>query len=186
MFSHKKVQSLSVDYLVHTTMMIFSRFGLPRRLISDVATNLTSETFQEFYRKLNIQQSITSSFYHPSNGQVEACIKFVKCTIRKCLDTSQDINLALLQMQSTAVGVGLPSLVMMAFSRPIRGLLLQIDRVPINRDIDEVHYETLETHQSKYKNDSDAQKIILSFLQGHQWLLSGKMGGMDTWSHNRA
>ena len=68
------------------------------KIISDAGTNFTLETVTEFCRKLNIQQSITSLYHHQSSGQVEACIKFIKCAIKKCIDTNQDINLALLQI----------------------------------------------------------------------------------------
>ena len=36
----KKVASLSVDYLVHTTKLTCSEFGLPRKIISDVGKTL--------------------------------------------------------------------------------------------------------------------------------------------------
>ena len=55
----------------------FAEFVLPEKIISDMGTNFTSETFKEFYKMLNIQQSITSFYHHQSSGQVEACIKFV-------------------------------------------------------------------------------------------------------------
>ena len=61
------------------------------------AQNFTSEMYS-FYRQMNIQQSITSFYHHQSNGQVEVCIKFVKCTIKNCLDTIQDVSLALLHI----------------------------------------------------------------------------------------
>ena len=89
----KKVASLSADDLVHTSKMTFAVFGLPRKIISDVVTNFTSESFRGFYRKLNIQQSKTSYYQHHSNGQVEACVKFVQHTIKQYTDTNKDINL---------------------------------------------------------------------------------------------
>ena len=37
----------------------------------------------EFLKVLNIQQSIMSPYHHQSNGQVEACIKFVQHTMQE-------------------------------------------------------------------------------------------------------
>ena len=74
----KKVVSLLAGDLVHTTRMIFAEFGLPRKIISNVETKFTSETFKAFCKKLNIQQSITLSYHHQNNGQGETYIKFVK------------------------------------------------------------------------------------------------------------
>ena len=66
----KKVANVSADDLLHATKMTFAEFGLSWKIISDVGTNFTSETFKKFWRKLNIQQSIMPSFHHQSNGQV--------------------------------------------------------------------------------------------------------------------
>ena len=112
------------------------------QIVSDACTNLISETFKEFCRKVDIQQSTRSS-YHQSNDQVEACVKFVKCTINKCLDTNQDISLTLLKIYSTPVGAGLPSPVTVLFKGQIRGLLPQMNREPININNDDTHYKVL-------------------------------------------
>ena len=72
----KKVNSLSKADLVQMTKLIFAEHGLLKKIVSDVGSNFTAETFKDFCRKMNVQQTITSS-YHQSNGQVELCIKFV-------------------------------------------------------------------------------------------------------------
>ena len=78
-------------------MMTFAEFGLVRKIISDAGKTLL-RNIQTILKKLNIQQSITSSYHYQSNGQVEAFITFMKCTIQKCIGTNQDVNLALLQI----------------------------------------------------------------------------------------
>ena len=45
-----------------------------------------------------------SSYNDQSNGRAEACIKFVKRTMKKSFDTNADINLALLQIRSIPIG----------------------------------------------------------------------------------
>ena len=49
--------------------------------------------------------------YHPltitkAMARLEVCIKFVKCNIKKCFDTTADVNVALLQMGSIPTGMG--------------------------------------------------------------------------------
>ena len=78
----KKVNSLSADDLVQKAKLIFAEYGLPKKIVSDVVINFMVETFKTFYRKKNIQQTTTLSYHHQNDGQVEACIKFVKCTIK--------------------------------------------------------------------------------------------------------
>ena len=63
---------------------------------------------------------------------MEACIEFVKCTIKKGRLTQTKVHFALLQVRSTLVSFGLPNPAMMLFNRPIRALLLQVGREPIS------------------------------------------------------
>ena len=73
----KKVSSLAIDGLAQMTEMIFVEYGFPKQIISDAGTNVTSEIFKQFWKQMSILQSITSSYHHQSNSQVEACIKVV-------------------------------------------------------------------------------------------------------------
>ena len=43
--------------------------------------------------------------------------KFMRCLMKKYLDTYKNVKLALLQMRSTAIDTGLPSLAMLLFNR---------------------------------------------------------------------
>ena len=78
----KIVKSISADDLIQMTKMIFAEYRLLKKIVSDAGTSLTSQKFKDFYRKLNIQQTITSLYHQQSSGQVKVCIKFVKCTIK--------------------------------------------------------------------------------------------------------
>ena len=51
------------------------------KIVSDADTNFTLEIIKVFCRKMNIQQSITSSYHHRSNGQVEACMKILNAQL---------------------------------------------------------------------------------------------------------
>ena len=62
--------------------MTFTEFRLLRRIVSNARMKFTSETFKQFCRRLNIQQFMSSLYHHQSNRQVEACIKFLNCTIK--------------------------------------------------------------------------------------------------------
>ena len=59
---------------------------------------------------------------------------------QECLDTNQHVNLALLQIQSTPIGAGLPSLTTLLFNRPMKGLLSQLHREPITVNNDDTQY----------------------------------------------
>ena len=124
----KRVESLSAKDLMQAAKVVFAEFGLAKKLVSDAGTNFVSEHFKEFCRHMNTDLVVTSLYHHQSKSMMEAFIKFVKCSIKKCRQTNNDVHFALLQIRSTLVNAGLPSPAMMLFNIPIRALLPQIGR----------------------------------------------------------
>ena len=72
------MEDFSPDNLIQTCKIIFLVYSIPQKIMSDAGGNFISETFEKFCKRLNIEHAASS--YHQSNGQVEACIKCVKCT----------------------------------------------------------------------------------------------------------
>ena len=68
----------------------------PEKIMSDAGTNFVSDRFQQFCKTINVEQAISLAYHHQNNGQVKACIKFIKCTFKKCAESGRDINMALL------------------------------------------------------------------------------------------
>ena len=94
----KKTADLSVDSLILAGKLFFSEYRIPKRIMSDAGGTFISEKFKSFCKNLNIEQAVSSSYHHQSNGQVEACIKFIKCTLKKYFDSRSDPHVALLQI----------------------------------------------------------------------------------------
>ena len=94
----KRLQGLSANNLIKMVKTIFVKYGVPNKLMLDMGTNFVSDKFWQFCEFVNIEQATLSVYHHQSNGQVEACIKFVKHTFKKCTDSGKDINMALLQI----------------------------------------------------------------------------------------
>ena len=104
----KKTDGPLAETLIRVPKIVFAEFGLPGKTVADADTYFIDK-FRHLCRQLNIDQVINSSYHNQSNMQVEASIKFMKHTIKMCMDNNDDINLALLNMRSTLVGTGLPS-----------------------------------------------------------------------------
>ena len=83
--------------------------------------------------------------------------------------------------RGSAVGNGLPSPVTLSFNRPIRALLLQINREQTNFNADDEHYEDLKTHQDKYIKGNDTYKDSFSFPIGSTLAVQNEDGG--PWMH---
>ena len=162
----KKVEDLSADSLILTCKVIFAECRIPKKLMSDSGSNLISDKFKTFCKSLNIEQSFLSSYHHQSNGQVEAWIKFIKCTLKKCFDSRVDPYIVLLQIHMTPLGQGLSSPATMLFTHLIRGIMPIINRPPVGKDNDQEHYEVIIKRQMKDDKTKDTPKVYVSISIG--------------------
>ena len=106
---------------------MFTEYGILQKLMSDAGTNFVSEKFRHFCRSINVEQVVSSVYHHQSNGQVEACIKFIKQMFKKCAKSGRDKNIALLQVHTMPIGQGLPSLATIMFNRQVQGIMPVVD-----------------------------------------------------------
>ena len=79
----KKMEDLSADSLILVCKIIVSEYGLPKKIMSNAGGNFISDKFKRFCHSMNIEQAVSSTYHQQNNGQVEACIKFIKCTMKK-------------------------------------------------------------------------------------------------------
>ena len=122
----------------------FFRIWSAKENKSDTGGNFVSDKFKQFCQNLNIEQATSSSYYHQSNEQAEACVKFIKYTI-KCIDTKTDIHIALLQIRTTPSEPRLPNPATLLFNCQRWGIMPIMNRLPINSNNDEEDYEVLVT-----------------------------------------
>ena len=139
----KKAEDISAESLILTCKPIFAEYGIPKKIMSDVGSNFISDKFKTICENLNIEQDFLSSYHHQSNGQVEASIKFIKCTLKKCFDSRSNPHIALLQICITPLGQGFCSPTIMLFNWLIRGVLPVINRPLVDIDNDQEHYKVI-------------------------------------------
>ena len=150
----KRLEGLSADNLINVVKTIFAECGLPHNLMSDASTNFVSDKLHQFCKSVNIEQVTSSTYHHQSNGQVEACIKFIKFTFKKCTNSGSDINMAPLQIHMTSLGHSLPSLATLLFNRPVHGIMPITDCKPLVEDCDDDHHAKIIKRQQKNNNDT--------------------------------
>ena len=111
--------------------------------MSDAGGNFISDKFKQFCKRMKIEQATSSSCHHQSNRQVEACLKFTKCTMKKCFETNEYIHVALLWIRSIPLEPRLLSPIILLCNHPEQGIMPMINRLLINSDNDNEHYEEL-------------------------------------------
>ena len=150
----KGLEGLSAESLITTTKVIFPEYGISPKLMSDAGTNFVSEKFQQFCKTINVEQAVSLAYHHQSNGQVKACIKFMKHTFKKCTNSGGDINMALLQICTTPLGQSLLSLATLMFNRQVHGIMPILDHKPVGEDCDDKNHSKLVDRQNKNNNDA--------------------------------
>ena len=89
--------------------------------------------------------------------------KIHKAYYEKCIKTNEDIHVALLQIRSTPLEPGLVRLATLLFNNPIQGIMPIINRLLINSDNDDEHYESLVNIQTKDDKKYEFAKIMIYF-----------------------
>ena len=154
----KRLVGLSAENLINTIKIIFAEYGIPQKIMSDTGTNFVSDRFRQFCKTINVEQAVSLAYHHQSNGQVKACIKFVKPTFKKCTDSGRDVYMALLQICTMPLGQGLLSPTTLMFNRQVRGIVPVLDHKPIGQNYDDNHHNKLVDRQ--HKDDNDASPVF--------------------------
>ena len=94
-----------------------------------------------------------------------------------CLDNN-DVNVAFLQMRSVPIGAVLPSPVTQLFNRPIRTLLPQTNRKPVNFNVDSEYNKALKTFQDKFIGGIDTHEDSFSYPVGSTVAVHCKDSGL--------
>ena len=67
---------------------LFSRFGVPEEISSDVGPGFTSSATREFLKSWDVKQRIDSAYYPRSNSRAEVAFKQAKRVLRSNVDAS--------------------------------------------------------------------------------------------------
>ena len=102
--------------------LVFSEYGIPRKIISDNGPQYTSFEFAEFCKRLGVEHRTSSPMHQQANGQAERLVDVVKSTMSKC--SRGDLWLALLSLRNTPIDSGLPSPAQLLQGRNMRTQLV--------------------------------------------------------------
>ena len=89
------------SHIVNCMKSMFSRFGIPEKVISDNGPQYDSKEFKEFAEKWKFLHATTTPRYPQASGKAENAVKTFKALMKKNRDAGNDIYLALLDWRNT-------------------------------------------------------------------------------------
>lgn len=117
------LQNMLSPYVVNCLKSVFSRHGVPKKVISGHDTSFTGQAFKDFSDSWEFTHVCTSPHYSQANGMVERAIQSVKKLIKKSMLEKTDLYLALLEYRNTPISCNIPSPAEILFSRKLNGIL---------------------------------------------------------------
>ena len=121
-FEVERLRGLKASVIIHTMKAIFSRQGIPEKVVSDNGPNYASQEFTKFAKEWDFTHT-TSSPYHPqSNGLAEKNGANCKMHPEEVEEEGKDPYLSILEYRNTPIdGIGSPAQLLM--SRRLRSVL---------------------------------------------------------------
>ena len=89
--------------------------------------------------------------------------------------------MVLLQIRTTPLGQGLPSLAMLQFNHPLHGIMPALDRKPVSVDNDDEHHKKLKHRQGKNNPNNDTSQVFASNPIGSTAAVQWEDRGL--WTH---
>ena len=123
--------------------------------MSDNGPQFASEEFKTFTKQYRFNHITSSPHYAQSNGFIEHMVQTTKMSMKKCLASGHDFNLAMLVYRATPQSNKLPSPAEMLNNRKFRALL-PMHSLQTSHQRDAVHEQMLQQQvkQSAHYNKS--------------------------------
>lgn len=99
--------STSSETVVTHLKSMFSRHGIPQRLVTDNGPQFSSERFKQFARDYQFEHRTSSPRYPQSNGHAERGVGIVKSVLNKAKEGGGDLYLALLAYRAAPRETGM-------------------------------------------------------------------------------
>jgi len=145
---------------------IFSRFGLPRILVSDNGPQFKSYEFGKFLKSNGVHHKCSAPYHPATNGQAERFVQIMKNSLRAMEsepgDVSVKLNRFLLQYRITPHSTTKRSPAELMFGRSIRSRL-DIMRSNLRQDMDVANFDSTLKEQQTF---SAGQPVQIRFYNG--------------------
>ncbi|KAL0860048.1 hypothetical protein ABMA27_010363 [Loxostege sticticalis] len=91
----EKIKTTSANAVCDSLRRHFSRFGLPKRIVSDNGPPFSSAAFAQYLECNGIKHTLVPPYHPSSNGAAENAVRTIKRVLKKAELEKEDINRAL-------------------------------------------------------------------------------------------
>ena len=126
----RRLRNISSASCIDAMKSVFSEFGYLQHIHSDSGKQYSSQEFKSFVREFNMKHTMSSPYYHESNGKAECYVGIVKRMLKKC----DNIYDALLAYLSTPLCNSRHSPYELLFNRRMKDNVISL---PVHYDGDE-------------------------------------------------
>ena len=81
--------------VVTHTKRIFSKFGIPEKVVSDIESEYIRKDYKLFSKRWDFKHNSSSPHYPKSNGQIKRTIQTIKKILKKAFKSNDGPSLAL-------------------------------------------------------------------------------------------
>ena len=124
---------------------VFTEFGYPYQIHSDSGSQYSSKKCMTFAKQYDIKHTMSSPYYHESNGKAECYVRIVKNLLKK---QRSNINDALLAYRSAPLCNSKHSPAELMFNRHMKDNILTIPIHFKSQDLERIN----RSQESKYKD----------------------------------
>ena len=121
-FEIERLYSTTSSAVIRKLKAMFSRNGIPEKVISDNGPQYSSQDFKNFANTWDFKHTTTSPHYPQSNGLAEKTVQTAKIILDKARAEKKDPYLSLLEYRNTPVD-GFKSPAQLLNSRRLRSIL---------------------------------------------------------------
>ena len=158
---------------------IFSRHGIPKEVISDNGPEFSSTSFSNFAKQWDFKHNPSSPRYPQSNGLIERTIQTVKKTLRKVVQSGDDVYLDLLALRTTPTKGNTKSPAYMLMNRNPRTLLPCLNFASVSKSQQLISPRKQSSYATRHYNEHSKDLAPLSLndtiriRQKGNWCLKG-------------
>ena len=145
--------------VIRKTKSLFSKFGIPAKVMSDNGPQFSSEEYKNFSKTWNFTHVTSSPNFPQSNGFAERMVQTAKKLLKKCEEDGTDPYLAILEYRNTPISSDLGSPAQLLQSRRLRSVIPTAEKllkpeiqVKVRRKLENQQFRTRSWYNRNKKN----------------------------------